>query len=246
MLCEMRRSGGAPSSGDRPKESLEDFVAPLLLPELPLQLLASLLHFFVSLTAATKATGAATGAATATADPSLPSPRRIIQEEFLLSPGGGASAVPIDNSTRSAASPGSLRARFLLQHSPSFGPAVAFLLMVRLTPQDCLLVLEDAASDTAQHLRQHNQHPPYWAAALRDILLLLHSVFLSDIRSVSKLKQQAATVRGALSDWQVALQQRLQESGMPQTQQATEKLQRLLQELLSLVLSAIRAISVLA
>lgn len=211
---------------DRPKECLEDFVAPLLLPDLPLQLLASLLHFFVSLTVA------------AEANPSLQSPHLLGQNEPLQHLGG--EAVFVESGKRRPLPQGALRTRFLLQHSPSFAPALVFLLMVRLSQEDCL-ILRAPESDAQQQL-QHQQSP-YGIAALRDALLLLRSVFLTDVRSASKLKQHADAIRNALSNWQAALQQRLHRSVFLPDQQPAEPERSLLHMLTSLLVGAIRALN---
>lgn len=216
-------SGGPQSSIDRPKESLEDFVAPLLLPELPVQLLASLLHFFVRITAAPTAVGDSSLSAT---------PKLISDEQQQQVPRGDA--ISWVSEKRKPLAPGALRARLLLQHSPSFTSALVFLLMVRLAPQDCLL-LNRTVSDP-------REEAAYSVAAFRDVLLLLHCVFLSDIRSSSKLKQEADAIRGALSNWAAVLEPSTHSQKQPPEQQVLEPL---LHAVKPLLLGAIGALSAL-
>lgn len=225
--------------GERPKETLEDFAAPLLLPELPPQLVASLLRFFVCLTAAAAPAAAAMPGAEAA--------------EWQLPAEAGKTSTFWGSSKVRQPSPAALRARLLLQHSPSFATAVVFLLMTRVTPQDGL--------DRQQHGHyqvrgdnQQEQQPFKWASALYDLLLLLHAVFLSDLRSAYKLKVNAEALHSALSDWEAALQQLLQKQGQEQQERPHGKgthpppasqhqlLQQQLRPLLARVSSALAAL----
>lgn len=151
-------------------------------------------------------------------------------------------------------SPGALRARLLLQHSSSFATAAVFLLMTRVTPQDCLDRQQLCHYQVRGGDNQQEQQPFKWASALYDLLLLLHAVFLSDIRSAYKLKLNAEALHSALSDWEAALQQLLQKQGQEQQERPHSKgthqqpasqsqlLQQQLRPLLARVSSALAAL----
>ncbi|CDI73665.1 hypothetical protein, conserved [Eimeria praecox] len=240
-LTPLFSSGAAASSkgrtlGGSDKESLEDFVTPLLLPELPLQLVAALLHFLVSLTAATGA-AAAEAAADELLDMSLEEQQK----------GEEASSVCVSprKSKAQLLPRAAARAVLLLQHSAAFHDALLFLFVVRLSPQT---VFSQPLHNTGREGQQQQQQQQ-WGGALRDALLLLLHVFLSDLRPASKLKQHAGPLLAALQDWMGALQHELQVQ--QQLQQQLEQqgqqvlLSSVLHEIRHLLLSSIRALTAL-
>lgn len=83
--------------------------------------------------------------------------------------------------------------------------------MTRMTLQNCLDRQQHCHYQVQGSDNQQEQGPFQWASALYDLLLLLHAVFLSDVRSAHKLKLNAEALHGALSDWEAALQQLVQQ-----------------------------------
>lgn len=180
---------------EKTKEAFEDFTAPLLLDKAPIGLVCDLLEFFCSTAGiATSARlsfrqpwpGATSGT---TQEPPHQRRERALPQGYI-----GHDTCDIRASCfLDEHSPTAFSMRLLLQQSPSFAAAAAFLLAVRLSPDRCW-----RTDDNIE--KQHD-----YASALYFLLLLLKSAFLKEVRSACRLKQRLQTILSALGDWEAEL-----------------------------------------
>lgn len=196
-------------------------------------MVAALLRFLVSLTAATAATFEET-------TPGEPVEVRLARPQAV---DDGVCVSP-RKSTGHAVPRAAARTVLLLQHTPVFHDALFFLFIVRLSPQAVLpQVLHSSGREAPP--QQQQQH---WGGALRDALLLLLHVFLSDFRPASRLKQHGEPLLAALQDWTGVLLHELQlqmQLEHPQQQQKQLLILPLLHEIRHLLLRSVRALSTL-